>query len=261
MGKSGRPTAKDGSLPVSFHAHGVAAANAEGEREGPRRRPPRGKVTALFWNCRLHLVHRVDCETFGAEKSIERWGGKRPSRSGLAIRRKPQRVGGFARRERRRRGAARGSAALPAGRWGTNRLGSRSQLRRAPLDRPDPDLEIFQHAFARSCRFHRVQLGCHGCSSLLQTWNRSVPKRFLKGFGGRHERRHSPTKCAPRRRERGNGGRRKRKIRGHPSHGKRAGSLQSEVKTNDLFSLCSKSRRGISQYKKRLYIEQNDPAI
>jgi hypothetical protein len=214
MGKSGRPTAKDGSLPVPCQAHGVAAANAEGERKGPRCRPPGGKVATLFGNCRLHLVHRVNCETFGAEKSIERWGGERPSRSGLA-----QGVCGLARRERRRRGVARQNAALPAGGLGTDRLGSSSQLRRAPLDRPDPDLEIFEHAFARSCRFHCVQLGCRGRPPLLQTWNRSVPKRFLMGFGRRQERRRSRARRASRRHGRGIGGERKRKMRGDPSHG------------------------------------------
>jgi hypothetical protein len=72
VGQGGRPTAKDGSLPPPYHTHGIAAADGKSQRKGPRRRPPRGKAMALFWNGRLHLVHRVDCQTLWAEKGIKR---------------------------------------------------------------------------------------------------------------------------------------------------------------------------------------------
>ena len=71
MGQSGRPTAKDGSLPALCHAHDIAAADTKSQRKGPRRRPARGKAMTLFGNGRLHLVHRVDCQTLGAEKGIK----------------------------------------------------------------------------------------------------------------------------------------------------------------------------------------------
>ena len=72
MGKNARPTAKDGGLPAPCHTHGIAAADTKSQRKGPRRRPARGKAMALFGNGWLHLVHRVDCQTLGAEKGIKR---------------------------------------------------------------------------------------------------------------------------------------------------------------------------------------------
>jgi hypothetical protein len=67
---------------------------------------------------------------------------------------------------------------------GTGRLGSRPQLERAPLDRPDPSLEVFEHTFPGSCRFHRAQPGRRRPPPLFQR-RRSAPERLLGGFGSR----------------------------------------------------------------------------